>query len=61
MWDDVVRAVALLLVFEGMLPFLSPGGWRAAMMQAGRLPDKTLRFIGLASMLAGVLILYLFH
>ena len=61
MWDDVVRAVALLLVFEGMLPFLSPDGWRQAMIQAGRLSDKTLRVIGLASMLAGVLILYLFH
>ncbi len=61
MWDDVVRAIALLLVFEGMLPFLSPDGWRQAMIQAGKLSDKTLRIIGLASMLAGVLILYLVH
>ena len=56
-----MRAIALLLVFEGMLPFLSPDGWRQAMIQAGKLPDKTLRVIGLASMLAGVLILYLVH
>lgn len=61
MWDDVVRAIALLLVFEGMLPFLSPNGWRQAMIQAGQLSDKTLRVIGLGSMLAGVLILYLVH
>jgi hypothetical protein len=61
MWDDVVRAIALLLVFEGMLPFLSPDGWRQAMIQAGKLSDKTLRIIGLVSMLAGVLILYLVH
>jgi uncharacterized protein YjeT (DUF2065 family) len=60
-WDDVVRAIALLLVFEGMLPFLSPDGWRKAMIQAGQLSDKTLRIIGLASMLAGVMILYLVH
>lgn len=61
MWDDVVRAIALLLVFEGMLPFLSPDGWRQAMIQAGKLSDKTLRIIGLVSMLVGVLILYLVH
>jgi uncharacterized protein YjeT (DUF2065 family) len=61
MWDDVVRAIALLLVFEGILPFLSPDGWRRAMIQAGQLSDKVLRVIGLSSMLAGVLILYLVH
>jgi len=59
MWDDLIRAVALVLVIEGMLPFLSPDGWRQAMIQAGRLPDKTLRSVGFVSMLIGVLILYL--
>ncbi len=59
MWDDLVRAIALVLVIEGILPFLSPDGWRQAMMQAGRLPDRTLRFVGLASMLIGVFILFL--
>jgi uncharacterized protein YjeT (DUF2065 family) len=59
MWDDLVRAMALVLVIEGMLPFLSPDGWRRAMIQAGQLSDKTLRAIGLASMLAGVFVLYL--
>ena len=59
MWDDLLRAIALVLVIEGMLPFLSPNGWRQAMMQAGRLPDRTLRTVGFASMLIGVLVLYL--
>ncbi len=59
MWDDLVRAIALVLVIEGMLPFLSPDGWRQAMIQAGRLSDKTLRIIGLASMIVGVLVLYM--
>jgi len=59
MWDDLVRAIALVLVIEGMLPFLSPEGWRQAMIQAGRLSDKTLRIIGLASMVVGVLVLYM--
>ena len=59
MWDDFVRAVALVLVIEGMLPFLSPDGWRQAMIQAGRLSDKTLRTVGLISMIVGVLVLYM--
>ena len=61
LWDDLIRALALVLVIEGMLPFLSPDGWRQAMLQAGRLTDKTLRIIGLSSMLIGVLVLFLLH
>lgn len=61
MWEDVLRAVALMLVFEGMMPFLSPDGWRQAMAQAGRMSDKTLRTIGFVSMMTGVLVLYLNH
>ena len=60
MWEDFVRAIALVLVIEGMLPFLTPDGWRQAMLQAGRLNNRTLRTIGLISMLSGVIILYLF-
>jgi len=59
MWDDLLRAIALVLVIEGILPFLSPDGWRQAMMQAGRLSDRTLRMVGFSSMLIGVFILYL--
>ena len=57
--EDLIRAVALVLVIEGMLPFLSPDGWRQAMIQAGRLNDKTLRIIGFCSMLVGIIILSL--
>ena len=59
MWDDFVRAIALVMVIEGMLPFLTPEGWRQAMIQAGRLSNKALRSVGLVSMLIGVIILYL--
>lgn len=57
--DELIRAIALVLVIEGMLPFLSPDGWRQAMMQAARLSDKTLRYLGFGSMLIGVLVLYM--
>lgn len=61
MWDTLVPALALVLVIEGILPFLSPRTWREAMSQAARLPDHTLRVLGLASMVAGVVILYIVH
>jgi uncharacterized protein YjeT (DUF2065 family) len=61
MWESLVPALALVLVIEGILPFLSPRTWRDAMSQAAQLPDKALRIMGLLSMLAGVLILYIAH
>jgi len=61
MWENLVPALALVLVIEGMLPFLSPKGWRDAMSQAAQLPDNVLRSLGFFSMLAGVVILYLVH
>lgn len=58
MWENILPALALVLVIEGILPFISPKGWREAMSQAARLPDNVLRSLGLGSMLAGVIILY---
>ena len=58
-WVDIFSALALMLVFEGIMPFISPRGWRNTMLQASQLPDKTLRHIGLASMLVGVVLLYM--
>jgi len=58
-WDEFFRAVALVLVIEGIMPFISPHSWRNTMLQASQLPDKTLRILGLVSMLFGVFLLYL--
>jgi uncharacterized protein len=52
-------AVALMLVFEGLLPFLSPGGWRQTFLKLLQLRDGQLRFFGLASILAGLGLLWL--
>ena len=59
MSDVLLAALALMLVFEGLLPFLSPQRWRQVFEQALRLTDGQLRFIGLSSMLAGVVLLLL--
>ncbi|RMG50841.1 MAG: DUF2065 family protein [Gammaproteobacteria bacterium] len=59
MWDDLLAATALVLVFEGMLPFLSPRMYRQAVEQLARMPDGFLRRFGLGLMLAGLALLYI--
>lgn len=56
MWESVLTALALVFVVEGLLPLLSPGGWRRLFEQALRLSDGQLRFLGLASLLCGLLL-----
>lgn len=52
-------ALALMLVLEGILPFVAPATWREVFTRMVRLKDGQLRFIGLISMLAGLLLLLL--
>jgi uncharacterized protein YjeT (DUF2065 family) len=47
-------ALALMLVFEGLLPFLSPPSWRMFMRRIGTLSDGQIRFFGLASIVLGL-------
>ena len=58
-WDVLWAACALMLVLEGLMPFLSPSGWRRTFQQLLQLRDGQLRFFGLASMLLGLLGLWL--
>ncbi len=58
MADSLLAAVALMLVIEGLLPFLLPAAWRDTFRRLIELNDGQLRFIGLASMLAGLALLY---
>jgi uncharacterized protein YjeT (DUF2065 family) len=57
-WSDLLSALALVLVIEGIMPFVNPGGTRRTMAMIARLDDKPLRLVGLLSMLAGALLLY---
>jgi uncharacterized protein YjeT (DUF2065 family) len=59
MWHDLWIAFALVLVIEGVWPFLSPGGMRRALLFAAAQDDRSLRTAGLVSMLAGLALLYL--
>jgi hypothetical protein len=51
--------VALMLVMEGMLPLLAPAAWREAFSRMIQMKDGQIRFMGLASMLVGLLLLVL--
>ncbi len=58
-WNDLLAALALVMVIEGILPFLNPAKYKTTMMQIATFPDKQIRIIGFGSMLAGLLFLYL--
>jgi uncharacterized protein YjeT (DUF2065 family) len=51
-------ALALVLVLEGLFPFLSPRGWRQTFLKLLQLRDGQLRFFGLTSILLGLLALW---
>ena len=59
MGDSFWTALGLVLVIEGLLPFLSPGGWRRMFEQVLRLRDGQIRFFGLGSVLLGLLLIWL--
>lgn len=57
--NTLLMAVALMLVIEGLLPFLLPTVWREAFRRLTEMSDGQIRFVGLTSMVAGVLLLFL--
>ena len=60
-WSVLPVAIALVLIIEGMLPFISPNRWRNMLAIVAQMDDRVIRNIGLGSMLCGVLLLYWVH
>lgn len=58
MWDELLAAFGLMLVLEGILPFLNPRTLRQTLLHMARMEDRVLRGAGLASMVLGLLVLY---
>jgi len=56
--DDLWAAFALVLIIEGVLPFVAPGFWRATFLRLTQLSDGQLRFIGLLSIAVGLVALF---
>ncbi len=59
MAEVFLKAMCLLLVLEGVLPFLFPSRWRGAVLKLAEASDRQLRQLGLTSMLLGAGFLYL--
>jgi uncharacterized protein YjeT (DUF2065 family) len=57
-WTEILTACALLLVLEGILPFVGPGRYRQLVAQIVRLGDNQLRTAGLMAMVAGLVLLF---
>jgi len=58
-WQEILTAIALVLVIEGMMPFIGPGRYKQLVAQIARLSDNHLRTFGLASMIAGLVLLFI--
>lgn len=59
MWHDLIVALCLVVIIEGIMPFLSPSYWRKMAFNVAQLDDRSLRIMGFVSMLIGVGMLYL--
>lgn len=60
MIDNLLAALALMLVIEGVLPFIAPSTWRETFRRLVTMSDGQIRFIGLSSMLVGLILLAVF-
>ena len=58
-WPDLAAALGLMLVIEGILPFVSPAGIRRVLARLAAMDDAALRFAGAASMVAGAAVVWL--
>lgn len=57
MWHELLIAFSLVMIIEGIIPFISPVQWRTVVLTVARSSDKQIRIVGLVSMLAGVALL----
>ncbi|MEX0964595.1 MAG: DUF2065 domain-containing protein [Pseudohongiellaceae bacterium] len=61
MWHELAVAFCLMLVVEGVIPFISPGRWRKMLLMLDQIDDNTMRMIGLGSMLTGTVLLLIIN
>ncbi|MBE9525805.1 MAG: DUF2065 domain-containing protein [Proteobacteria bacterium] len=59
MWNEILVAGALMLVLEGLLPFLNPKQFKQTMLKAAQMNERELRWGGLISMVLGAFLVYL--
>jgi uncharacterized protein YjeT (DUF2065 family) len=57
-WHELLIAICLVMVIEGIMPFLAPKVWQEMLVNVSQLAPRKIRLIGLASMLIGTALLY---
>ena len=57
-WTEILTALALVLIIEGLLPFASPARYRQMVAEIQRLSDNNIRSVGLVVIIAGLVLLY---
>ena len=61
MFEDIGKAIGLMLVFEGIIPFLAPRRWRNMAQVLATIDERAMRIIGLLSMLVGLALLVIWR
>lgn len=61
MSENLLLAFALMLILEGILPFLAPKAWKETFSRLIQLTDGQIRFVGLTTMLVGLVLLMIFR
>jgi len=61
MFEDIGKAIGLMLVFEGIMPFLAPRRWRNMAQVLAATDERAMRIIGLLSMLVGLALLVIWR
>lgn len=61
MWQELGVALSLVLIIEGILPFLYPARWKELVAMAAEVDDKTMRIIGFSFMILGLVLLQVFR
>jgi len=59
MWQDILTAVSLFLIIEGMVPFIGPEFYRQAVVRIAQMDDNSLRLTGLTIASVGVVMLFI--
>jgi uncharacterized protein YjeT (DUF2065 family) len=57
-WADLFAGLAFYLILEGLLPFVTPQGWRRGLAALAKLDDRQLRSFGLVVVVAGLVLLF---
>ncbi|MDX2415989.1 MAG: DUF2065 domain-containing protein [Xanthomonadales bacterium] len=59
MGSDLLTALALVLIIEGLLPGIAPSTWLKVMSDAAKLGPQGIRIAGVISMLSGAILLFI--